>query len=111
MPITLIDRNGPPEAMQCPAVICDACGCPISATGVVVWNAGYEADGRPLVTEVTYLHKGACDLAWSMGKPNLQSADLGEFMAQLTENFARPFAQAPGVEYVAPAPSTWRLRP
>ncbi|WP_345608943.1 hypothetical protein [Pseudonocardia adelaidensis] len=34
--------------------------------------------------------------------------DLDEFLMQLTNNTAEPFEEEPNVEYIAPAPSTWR---
>jgi hypothetical protein len=112
MPITMIDRNGPPAALICPAVICDACGRPINAVGpagLVEWNVVHEDDSRPLVTEVSYVHKGRCDRSWNARKPHLYSRDLREYMAQLAANFAHPFVHETGVEYIAPAPSNWRL--
>jgi hypothetical protein len=113
MPITLVDRNGPPEALTCPAVICDDCGEPINARGPVgglaVWIPATGHDDRPTVNALAFVHKGACDRAWSAGKRHAYSRDLDEFMAQLSHNFANPFTAEPGVEYVAPTPSTWRL--
>jgi hypothetical protein len=121
MPITMIDRNGPPEGTTCPAIICDACGEPISTgrqtlagtrrAGLVLWSSESGPDHRPTVSAFAYVHKGACDRAYSAGR-HLLSRTLDDFMAQLAHNYAHPFTEEvdePDVEYVAPAPSTWRL--
>jgi hypothetical protein len=121
MPITLIDRNGPPEALICPAVICDTCGEPISAErrdiykasrpGLVLWLREPGPDHRPVLTDFAYVHKGACDRKYSAGR-HMLSRGLDDFMAQLAHNYAHPFEDEiyeTDVEYVAPAPSTWRL--
>jgi hypothetical protein len=118
MPITMIDRNGPPEGMTCPAVICDACGEPINinrqtiyesnTSGMVLWTSEPGRDQHPTMSDFAYVHKGACDRKYSAGR-HLLSRELDDFMAQLAHNYAHPFTEEPGVEYVAPAPSTWRL--
>jgi hypothetical protein len=119
MPITMIHRNGPPSGLTCPAVICDVCGGPINArpepanaekAGLVLWDPKpyTYVDGRPTATEYAYVHKGACDRTYSAGR-HLFSRRLDDFMAQLAYNYTHPFTAEPDVEYIAPAPSTWRL--
>jgi hypothetical protein len=124
MPITMIHRNGGPyEAITCPAILCDTCGEPINAEhqtpyearrqGLVLWDPKPYAyvDGRPTATEYAYVHKGACDRKWSKGR-HLFSRELDDFMAQLAHNYTHPFEDEnyeTDIEYVAPAPSTWRL--
>lgn len=104
MPITMISRNGPPEGLHCPVVICDRCGAPIDTTtpGIIAWG---------LASAYVYLHKGRCDDAWCATHDDDYglSQELDDFMAQLAHNYAHPLVEEPGVEYVAPAPSTWRL--
>ena len=120
MPITMIHRNGGPhEAITCPAILCDTCGEPINAqpkpsgalsAGLVLWDPKpyTYVDGRPTATAYAYVHKGACDRKYTAGR-HLFSRELNAFMAQLAHNYAHPFTAEPDAEYIAPAPSTWRL--
>jgi len=122
MPITMIHRNGGPyDAITCPAILCDTCGKPINAAhppceaneqGLVLWDPRPFAytDHRPTATHYAYVHKGACDQKYSAGKPHLFSRELDSFMDQLAHNYTHPFEDdQDDIEYVAPAPSTWRL--
>lgn len=136
--ITFVDRNGPPEAMTCPAVVCDECGEPIYAgivedakgagsdggpvKGWVLWHTRHEA-GRPVVECFHTVHGGPCDRVFTRraecgDNGRHASRGLDPFLAQLAHNFAHPFGTIEDakdvedgpVEYVAPAPSGWRLR-
>jgi hypothetical protein len=107
--ITILHRNGPPEAMTCPAVICDHCGDPIHNDGNALWLTDQD-DGRTFRITTAFVHK-ACDRAFEATHPDghWSCRELGEFLQQLAHNFEHPFEREPGVEYAAPAPSTWRL--
>jgi hypothetical protein len=123
--IAFIDRNGPPEAMHCPAFLCDHCHKPIAGKGVegpggiVIWRPkgqAHDADHRPGPQEVATVHKGACDRTYEATHPAANGErdrwwwmDLDELLEHLTHNIANPFVAEDNVEYVAPAPSRWRL--
>lgn len=104
MGITLIDRNGPPEATTCPAVLCDTCQEPISRDGLVTWHPGEHVHRHPVLSELRFVHRGPCDT-----EKDAHSRDLIEFIDQVRHNLVNPFKTEPGVEYVAPVPSKWRL--
>lgn len=112
--IVYLDRNGPPEAMHCPVFVCDACGNPIQGDdkpGIVIWRSGpHSPDHRPGTQQMAHVHKGACDRAYEADHPGGHWSwnDLDEFLEHLTNNTAKPFPDEPDVEYVAPAPLTWR---
>jgi len=111
--IVYITRNGPPEAMHCPVFLCNACGEPIQGReggsglgGIVIWR-----NHPDRTQDIATVHKGACDLAHEAAHPGESWSweDFDVFMEQLTNNTADPFPVEDNVEYVAPAPSRWRL--
>lgn len=105
--ITTIVRNGPPEAMTCPAVICDHCGKPIHEQGNALWLSEYsEGSDRPRTT-FAFTHKH-CDHLFDRSGLWF-SEELDRFLEQLVYNFSHQFRHEPNVEYIAPQPSTWRL--
>jgi hypothetical protein len=119
--IVYLTRNGPPEAMLCPVFLCDHCGEPIQGKeggsglgGIVIWRNDYRADHRPGPQEVATVHKGACDRAYEAAHASDDPGDYWSweefdvFLRQLTTNTTEPFPVEDNVEYVAPAPSTWR---
>lgn len=110
MPLTMIDRNGPPEAIICPSIVCDSCGAPINATegGLALWQPNREPDGRPSPVTLRLVHQGRCDQFAERRWGHHYSQDLKQFMAPLAYNYATPFTLEPDVDYVAPAPSIWR---
>lgn len=117
MPIRMIARNGPPEAMICPAILCSVCLEPVTAkNGAAYWfSYGYEQDsGRAIESEVEFAHKGRCfsvaDHRNEYGeRALLMDLDLNFFLKQLVNNFKRGFREEENVEYVAPVPSRWRI--
>lgn len=60
--------------------------------------------------EQAHVHKGACDRAFEAANPgeSWRWDDLDAFLEQLTGNTTEAFPTEPNVEYIAPAPSTWR---
>lgn len=110
--ITFIDRNGPPEGLLCPAILCDSCLQPVNGEGWVLWQPRYSddrRDNRPTIASLAFVHPGDCDHAYEQAHGHHYSSPLGEFLTQLAYNYANPFREKPDVEYVAPHPSTWRL--
>lgn len=109
--ITFIDRNGPPEGLTCPAILCEHCGEPIHQRGLVLWQVNYGDRGeRPSVSPLAFVHQGRCDQAFDAAHPgHWCSRELDQFLEQLAHNFREPFELEPNVEYIAPKPSTWRL--
>lgn len=110
--IVYLSRSGPPEAMNCPVFMCDHCREPIQGRkggdgfgGIVIWRATAE-DGQ----EMASVHKGRCDRAYESAHPGEHWSwnDLDEVIEQLAHNTDEPFPAEDNVEYVAPAPSTWR---
>jgi hypothetical protein len=108
--ITYIERNGPPEAMSCPAILCDQCLKPITGHGNVMWLPDYDGDTYQVLA-LAHTHKECTaaferthhpDRAWC-------SEELDQWLAQIAHNFTHPFPAEPNVEYLAPAPSQWRL--
>ncbi len=123
MPITFVDRNGPPAAMHFPAIICDVCGEPIDTSrahgvddgeemhGWVLWNPTYpNEDERPVITCFLFVHGGSCNRkADAAHDHHHYSRGLDRFLENLMYNFQHPFEEDPNVKYVAPKPSRWRL--
>ena len=115
MPIRMIDRNGPPEAMMLPAFLCAHCWEPvIGREGAAYWYTSYsDSDNRPISSPVNYAHRGHCFVQIIHGKPKyagmLMDMRLDEFLEALAHFGTEGFKQIRNVEYVAPKPSTWRL--
>lgn len=116
--LTFIDRNGPPEAMHCPAFLCDICLEPISSRGWAAWRPDYPGDdGRPSINGVYTVHAAPdhnCLRRLEHREGHMYTQLLKEVVQQLDHNLTNPFEDdqevADGdVEYVAPAPSTWRV--
>jgi hypothetical protein len=109
--LTLIDRNGPPEALTCPAFICDVCGEPLTAEdGWVLWWPELHVNRTPRPGQLYHVHQGACDraLVAQRGDNNSgYSRPLSEFIEQLAHNTEHPFKGERGVQYIAP--SGWRI--
>lgn len=107
--IVVLTRSGPPEAMTCPAILCDTCLTPIHDQrpyGLVLWR-----DLDDGTQQIAHVHKGRCDRTWEAKHPgpdHWMSAELGVFLDQLRGNVEEPFPAEDNVEYVAPKPSRWR---
>lgn len=109
--IVYLRRSGPPEAMNCPVVMCDACQTPIQGKvggdgygGIVIWS-----DNDDGSQDMATVHKGRCNRAYeAANRRSWLWEDLDTFLGFLTHNTAEPFPAERNVEYVAPAPSRWR---
>lgn len=100
--IEIVPRNGPPEALTCPAVVCDVCRRQITDSGNILWAHKVVGDsGEPPAQSPMYAaHKGNCDMAmekwlkvqYGQGWITLwEEADT--FLQQLVHNFTRAFGE------------------
>lgn len=102
--IEYVARDGPPEAMNCPAFICDICRKQVVGKGIVTWGTtvAHEGDGGPhRQTPIYVAHKGRCGRALEVwfertyphddGWMDLWD-DLDDFMRQLAYNLVNAFA-------------------
>lgn len=104
--IEILGRSGEPEAMNCPAIICDACRQQITDSGNIIWGTTIGVE-PPLSTPLFAAHKGRCDAALQAGLqdryPGDQWAWLWEeadhFLKYLSGNFKKPFADDPEGTY------------
>ncbi|MDX3229407.1 hypothetical protein [Streptomyces sp. ME19-01-6] len=109
--IEYVARSGPPEAMNCPAFICDVCRKQVVGKGIVTWGTtiGREGDSGPHRQTPLYVaHKGRCGRALEIwfekhyppadGWIDLWD-DLADFVRQLTHNLTNAFADDPDGEY------------
>ena len=124
MPIVSVPRNGPPEAMSCPVMLCDGCGDRIHQGGTefeapdrarrpgmaVTWSryVGHDTDGpahtRLESSPMFFIHKGQCDRAFRAygeqfypledGWTQLWD-DIEGVMQQLAHNMTHPFEDDP----------------
>lgn len=102
--IEYVARSGPPEAMNCPAFICDACREQVVDQGIVTWATTIVRDGAPgphQQSPIYVAHKGRCDRAVKLWIDQHYPAadgwidlwdDLEDFVHQLTHNLANAFA-------------------
>lgn len=106
--IEYIGRSGPPEAMNCPALICDSCRKQVVERGNVIWGTTVGADGPRRSTPLYVAHKGRCDRAFDLWFAQAYPTDDGwiqlweeaeTFMRQLAYNLTHAFADDPDGEY------------
>lgn len=102
--IEYVARSGPPEAMNCPAFICDTCRKQVVAQGIVTWGTTIGRDGEPgphRQSPIYVAHKGRCGRALETWfEKNYPAADgwidmwddLEDFVRQLANNLANAFA-------------------
>lgn len=124
MPIAFVARNGPPEAMRCPMLLCDACGGRIQSgdgkrdpeaqrledrPGISVSWARYVDGDRPAPDRLEssptfFVHKGRCDRAFQKYVEQFYRLDDGwtngwddvaNVFAQLSHNMTHPFEDDP----------------
>lgn len=107
--IEIIARNGAPEAMLCPAFICDACREQIVGQGNVISKVRYDGDQRQ-TSPLLFAHKGQCTQAvdaWLNARYLLTEGwsmiwdELGDFVRQLSHNLTHAFADDPEGEYLS----------
>lgn len=96
--IEMVSRSGPPEALLCPAFICDTCRQQVVNSGNVVYALRLEPrrESSPLFVA----HKGVCDRALESRLAERYPLDegwtelweeLGVFVKQLAHNSTNPF--------------------
>ncbi|MEV5611493.1 hypothetical protein [Streptomyces sp. NPDC052225] len=108
--IEYIARSGPPEAMNCPAFVCDACRKQVVGEGIVTW-ATTIGDGTPgphRQSPLYVAHKGDCgrkvEAMVNAGYPLSEGwvdlwEDIPDFLKHLTHNATDAFADDPDGEY------------
>ncbi|MEV7519409.1 hypothetical protein [Streptomyces sp. NPDC091371] len=107
--IEYVARSGPPEAMNCPAFICDACRQQVVGAGIVTWATTIANRGRTHSQSPLYVaHKGECGrkveamlhaaYPASDGWMDLWD-DIGVFLKQLTHNATSAFTDDADGEY------------
>ncbi|MFI5831047.1 hypothetical protein ACIA6C_28000 [Streptomyces sp. NPDC051578] len=107
--IEFMPRSGPPEAMHCATVICDACRQQVHGAGNLVWGRrmGSDETGKIEHTPLFAAHKGACDRAldnwlkkqYPQGQWLLMWEELGDFLKQLAYNSEHAFTDDTKGEY------------
>lgn len=99
--IEIVPRNGPPEAMNCPALICDACRKQVVGGGNILWVRRY-VDDKPESSPLMAAHKGQCDQAveaWLQEHyPTIDGwcplwEEAADFVRYLANNLAHSFAE------------------
>lgn len=96
--IEIIARSGEPEAMNCPALICDACRKQVTDSGNIIWGTTIGVEPR-LSTPLFVAHKGRCDQAVQQGLTTDYPGDewvwlweeAGKLLVDLAGNFKRRF--------------------
>ncbi|MBX9425461.1 hypothetical protein [Streptomyces lateritius] len=106
--IEVVPRSGPPEAMNCPAVICDACRRQVVGKGNIIWAIKVvRSDEETRQQSPVYAaHKGACDRgleAWlkkqyGPGWITLWE-EMGTYLRQLLHNAEHSFEEDAEGEY------------
>ncbi|WP_405580713.1 hypothetical protein [Streptomyces sp. NBC_01092] len=106
--IEYLGRSGPPEAMNCPALICDTCREQVVDRGNVIWGTTAGADGPRRSTPLFVAHKGRCDRAFDLWFAQAYPAadgwlqlweEAAVFVGQLTHNLTHAFADDTDGEY------------
>lgn len=100
--IEYIGRSGPPEAMNCPALICDTCREQVVDRGNVIWGCTLgDGNGGRRRTPLYVAHKGRCDRAFDLWFAKAYPREDGwiqlweeaaDFMRQLAHNLTHAFA-------------------
>ncbi|MFD5566616.1 hypothetical protein [Streptomyces cadmiisoli] len=107
--IEYVPYSGEPEAMNCPAVICDTCRKQVVGQGNVIWciRAGEKGEQRQ-ISPIFAAHKGRCDRAlelWLRGQYPIDDhwinlwEEVEVFMKQFNNNVSRSFDEDPQGEY------------
>ncbi len=100
--IEIVARSGPPDALNCPAFICDACRRQVTGRGNIYWvvkNSAEHFTSSPLFVS----HKGRCvkpaeKLVESLypaadGWSRTLWSELGTFLGQLAHNAENDFSE------------------
>ena len=103
--IEYVARSGPPEAMECPAFICDRCREQVVGSGNVLWWSTTRDRWRS--SPIFVAHKG-CTSALEQRLETTYPRDEGwirrfdevkRFLPQLTHNATNAFADDPEGAY------------
>lgn len=108
--IEYVPRSGPPEAMNCPAVVCDTCRKQVVGSGNIVWayKVVHDTDEVRQQSPLYAAHKGRCDQAldaWLKKQYSIADhwillwEELDAFMEQLAHNAMNAFADDEEGEY------------
>lgn len=107
--IEYVARSGPPEAMNCPAFICDGCRKQVVGEGIVTWCSTIgRDDGEHRQSPIHVAHKGTCgrkvEAILKACYPRADGwidywDDIADFARQLANNAAEAFADDPDGEY------------
>lgn len=108
--IEYIARDGEPEAMTCPAFICDACRRQVTGAGNIYWAVRYAAPGQRQSSPLFVSHKYECSRAvdqivettypFAEGWSGALSNEIRVFLAQLNHNAEHAFADDPDGTYL-----------
>lgn len=107
--IEVVARDGEPEALLCPALICDACRKQVAGPGNLLWAVRRPEGGKRQSSPAFVAHKGRCDQVVKKILANLypladgwteQWDEAGSFLAYLTSNTSKPFADDPDGNYL-----------
>lgn len=104
--IEILGRSGEPEAMNCPALICDACRKQVVDHGNILWGTTVGVEPRA-TTPLFVAHKGDCDVALSGSLEQQYPGDewvwlweeADHFLEYLNNNFKRALPEGPRVTY------------
>lgn len=106
--IEIVPRSGPPEALSCPAFVCDACRKQVVGKGNITWMLKtIRGEGEVRQQSPVYVaHKGACDRALEVWLRKQYSdgwihmwEELSVFLKQLAHNAVNDFADDKKGEY------------
>lgn len=110
--IEYVARSGPPEAMNCPAFVCDGCRKQVVGPGIVTWAStiGSDGSGTHRQSPLYAAHKGECgrkvEALLKVSYPHEDGwidlwDDIADFLNQLAHNAVNAFADDPDGEYHA----------
>lgn len=107
--IEYVPYSGEPQAMNCPAFVCDTCRKQVVGDGNVIWCVKViEKDGQRQQSPLFVSHKGRCDQAldkWLGSQYPLDEdwinlwEEISVFRSQLGNNADRSFADDPNGDY------------
>ncbi|MEU7978327.1 hypothetical protein AB0B63_07315 [Micromonospora sp. NPDC049081] len=107
--IEYVSRSGEPEAMNCPAFICDACRKQVIGPGNILWAIRLGEDAERASSPLYVAHKGRCDQAVTALLEHLYPFDEGwhsnlwteieAFLGPLNNNAVHAFADDPDGTY------------
>jgi hypothetical protein len=107
--IEFVPYSGEPQALNCPAFICDTCRQQVTEDGLVVWRVKVRDPGEPRQQSPLFVtHKRRCDQAltrWLDATYPRDSnwidltEDIDVFRKQLDNNAQRPFADDHNGDY------------